>query len=228
MPLSRSTGGRSRCLRRRIAQWSGILLQVAGLSKLGIEINVAEGRLNMLQVTKLAIKDVRILEYDIKEDNRGISQRYSSKRELEKVGIFTEFVEEILYCSRKKGTLYGIHFQNHPKAQTKLLYCTRGRGLDYAVDLRKDSKTYKEWVCVELSPENRKQIYIPAGFGHAFVSLEDDTHVVIKIDNYFDSALQRAITYNDVDLDINFAVSDPILSEQDQNAPSLKDSDCNL
>jgi len=182
----------------------------------------------MLKVTKLAIEDVWVLEYAIKEDNRGTSFRYSSKKELAKVGIFTEFVEEILYCPRKKGTLYGIHFQNHPKAQTKLLFCTKGRGLDFAVDLRRNSKTYKKWVCIELNPDNKKQIYIPAGFGHAFLSLEDDTHVVIKIDNYFDPGLQRAISYSDAELDIDFKVSDPILSEQDQKAPSLKDSDCNL
>lgn len=182
----------------------------------------------MLKVTKLEIEDVLVLEYEVKEDNRGFSHRNFSKRELEKAGIDTEFVEEILYCPMKQGTLYGIHFQNHPKAQTKLLYCTKGRGLDFAVDLRKNSNTYKKWVCVELSPENRKQIYIPVGFGHAFLSLEDNTNVVFKIDNYFDSKLQRAITFEDVELNINFGISNPILSEQDKNASTLKDSDCNL
>lgn len=182
----------------------------------------------MLKVTKLDIKDVLVLEYEVKEDNRGVSHRFFSKRELECVGIHTEFVEEILYCPSKKGTLFGIHFQNHPKAQTKLLYCTKGRGLDFAVDLRRNSKTYKKWVCVELSSENRKQIYIPQGFGHAFLTLEDDTNVVIKIDNYFDSSLQRAITYTDTELNIEFNISEPILSEQDKNAPVLKDCDCNL
>ena len=182
----------------------------------------------MLKVVKLSIEAVWILEYAVKEDNRGISYRYTSKRELEKVGIYTEFVEEILYCPRKKGTLYGIHFQNHPKAQTKLLFCTKGKGLDFAVDLRKNSKTYKKWVCVELTAENRKQLYIRAGFGHAFLSLEDDTHVVMKIDHYFDPGLQRAISYTDAELDIDFKISKPILSEQDRKAPLLKDSDCNL
>jgi len=182
----------------------------------------------MLNVTTLAIEDVWILEYAPKEDNRGVSVRYASKRELEAAGIHTEFVEEILYAVRKRGTLYGVHFQNHPKPQTKLLFCTQGRGLDVAVDLRKDSATYKQWVSVELSAENRKQIYIPAGFGHAFLSLEDDTHVVIKIDAYFDPALERAITYDDPEIGIDWDVSDPILSEQDRNAPLLRDSDCNL
>lgn len=182
----------------------------------------------MINVTQLVLKEVLVLEYDSKEDNRGTSYRLFSKRELEDVGIFTEFVEEILYSSVKKETLYGIHFQNHPKAQAKLLFCTKGRGLDFAVDLRHDSKTYKKWACMELSPQNKKQIYIPAGFGHAFLSLESDTNVVMRIDNYFDSALSRAITYADVELNINFNVLNPILSEQDKNAPTLIDCDCNL
>lgn len=182
----------------------------------------------MLKVTQLDLKEVLVLEYDSQEDNRGTSYKQFSKKELENVGIFTEFIEEILYSPSKKGTLYGIHFQNHPKAQTKLLYCTKGRGLDFAVDLRHDSRTYKKWVCVELSPQNRRQIYIPAGFGHAFLSLENDSHVVMKIDNYFDSALSRAISYADVELNINFNVLNPILSENDKKAPMLTNSDCNL
>jgi len=124
--------------------------------------------------------------------------------------------------------LYGIHFQNHPKVQTKLLFCIKGRGLDFAIDLRQNSATYKKWVSVELSAQNRNQIYIPAGFGNAFLSLEDDTQIVMRIDNYFDAALSRTITYADRELNIAFDVLKPILSEQDKNAPTLMNSDCNL
>lgn len=182
----------------------------------------------MLKVTRLSIEDVLVLEYTASRDNRGASYKNFSKRELEEAGIFTEFVEEMLYCPEKKGTLYGVHFQNHPKAQTKLLYCTKGRGLDFAVDLRRGSKTYKQWVCVELSPENKKQVYVPAGFGHAFLSLEDDTNVVMRIDQYFDPALSRAVTFDDAELQIDFPISNPILSERDSKAPTLKNCDCNL
>jgi len=182
----------------------------------------------MLKVSKLAIEDVKILEYEIFEDNRGTKQANYSKREFDKVGIFTEFVEEFVYISEKKRTLYGIHFQNHPKAQTKLLYCIKGRGRDFAVDLRKGSQTYKQWVSVELSAENRKQIFIPVGFDHAFLSLEDDTHIVFRIDKYFDPKLQRAISYADEEINLDFKVTDPVLSKQDQTAPLLRDSDCNM
>ena len=182
----------------------------------------------MIRVTPTEMPEVIILEYEVYKDIRGIKYNHYSKRELERLGIFTDFLEETLYCPEKKGTLYGIHLQNHPKAQTKLLYCTKGRGLDFAVDLRRNSNTYKKWVSVELSAQNRRQIYIPAGFGHAFLSLEDDTHIVFRIDNYFDPDLQRSIFYKDPDLKIPFNIETPILSQQDIDAPFLKDSDCNL
>ncbi len=113
-------------------------------------------------------------------------------------------------------------------AQAKLLYCIKGRGLDFAVDLRRGSPTYKQWVFVELSSENRKQVYIPTGFGHAFLSLEDNTEVVMKIDNEFHPDYRRAIMYNDPELNLQFPVDKPVLSEMDNHAPLLKDSDCNL
>jgi dTDP-4-dehydrorhamnose 3,5-epimerase len=181
----------------------------------------------VLNVTQTEIQDVFILEYDQRHDPRGSVFPNYSKRELEAHGLVAEFVEEYLYCPSKKGTLYGIHFQNHPKAQTKVIACTQGRGLDYTIDLRPTSPTYKQWVCVELSPENRRQMYIPKGCGHAFVTVEDQTHIIYRIDEYADPALQRAITYTDPDLNIPFDVEHPVLSEQDANAPYFKDSDCN-
>ncbi len=182
----------------------------------------------MLKSTPTKLKEVLVLEYDSGLDNRGSSHKIFSKRELTEAGITTEFIEETIYCPSAKGTIYGIHFQNHPMAQAKLLYCIKGRGLDFAVDLRRDSQTYKEWICVEISPENRKQIYIPSGFGHAFLSLEDNTEVVMKIDNEFHPDYRRAIMYNDPELNLQFPVDKPVLSEMDRHAPCLKDSDCNL
>lgn len=181
----------------------------------------------MLKVTPTELPEVLILEYEPKDDARGPVYKNFSREELELKGIHTEFMEEYLYCPIKKGTLYGIHFQNNPKAQIKLVYCTKGKALDFAVDLRKHSMTYKQWACVELSPENRRQLYIPRGFGHALLTLEDDTHIVFRIDEYFDPALSRAISYKDEDLNIPFEILEPVLSQQDKNAPLLKDSDCN-
>jgi dTDP-4-dehydrorhamnose 3,5-epimerase len=182
----------------------------------------------MLRVTQTALSEVLILEYDNHLELRGNTYANFSKRELDSLGIRDDFAEENVYCPQKAGTLYGIHYQNNPMAQVKLLYCTKGRGLDFAVDLRKNSKTYKQWICVELSSENRKQIYIPKGFGHAFLSLEDNTHVVMKIDNYFQPEYRRGIAWNDPELNIAFPVDNPILAQHDIEAPFLKDSDCNF
>lgn len=182
----------------------------------------------MIKVIPTRLQDVMILEYGCSEDNRGLSYSTLSKKDLYEVGIMTEFIQENIYCPNKKGTLYGIHFQNNPMAQTKLLYCIEGRGLDYSVDLRKNSKTYKQWVCVELSAENKRQVYVPKGFGHAFLSMEDNTKVVMRIDNYFHQDYRRGIAWNDTELGIDFPVEKPILSKVDEIAPLLRDSDCIL
>ncbi len=182
----------------------------------------------MLKVIRTRLAEVMVLEYDMAQDNRGSSHKIFSRQELKEAGIAVEFIEETIYCPTKKGTLYGIHYQNHPMAQTKLLYCIKGRGLDFAIDLRRRSKTYKQWVCVELSPQNRKQLYIPAGFGHAFLSVEDNTEVVMKIDRCFYPDYRRAIAYHDSELNVDFPVENPILSDMDSHAPFLKDSSCNL
>jgi dTDP-4-dehydrorhamnose 3,5-epimerase len=185
------------------------------------------GGVNMkIESTKL--KDVKIIEYERKYDNRGFSYSLYCKKELEQAGIYFEYVEERVYSSEKAGTLYGIHFQNNPKPQAKLLYCIKGRGIDYAVDLRKTSSTYLQWIGVELSAENRKQIYIPKGFGHAFVSLEDNTMNVMRFDEPFDSNLSRQIAYNDPVIAMKYPVSNPVLAPHDRNAPLLADSDLNL
>lgn len=182
----------------------------------------------MLKATQTDLPEVIILEYDNIIETRGYSYSNFSKRELVEAGIEVDFIEENVYCPKVAGTLYGIHFQNNPMAQSKLLYCSKGRGLDFAVDLRRASKTYKRWVCVELSAENRKQIYIPKGFGHAFLSLEDDTNVVMKIDHYFSQEHRRGIAWNDPDLNILYPINKPVLAQHDVEAPFLKDSDCNL
>lgn len=182
----------------------------------------------VLQVLETELKEVKILEYACKEDNRGLKFSNYSEKELLENGIDVHFIEENVYCPIKSGTLYGIHFQNNPVAQTKLLYCIEGRGIDYAIDLRKDSPQYLKWISVELSKENRRQILIPKGFGHAFISLEDNTKVVMRIDEYFDNKYSRQIAWNDSQIAIQYPVKNPILAQHDIDAPKLRDSDCNL
>ena len=182
----------------------------------------------MLKVTSFKLSEILLLHYPVNQDNRSVFHKIFSKEELLQAGIANEFIEEIIYHTFKKNTLYGVHFQNHPKPQTKLVCCTRGRILDCAVDLRKTSPTYKQWISVELSAGDGKQMYIPSGFGHATLTLEDNTTISMRIDCCFDSLLSRSICYNDPDLCLPFNVSNPVLSDQDFSAPQLVNSDCNL
>jgi dTDP-4-dehydrorhamnose 3,5-epimerase and related enzymes len=181
-----------------------------------------------MNIESTRLKEVKVIEYDQKYDNRGFSYSIYNKNELEQAGIHFEYREERVYFSEKAGTLYGIHFQNNPKAQAKLLYCIKGRGIDYAVDLRKNSSTYLQWIAVEISAENRKQIYIPKGFGHVFISLEDNTMNVMRYDEPFDTNYSRQIAYNDPVIGIEYPISNVILAPHDVNAPLLVDSDLNL
>lgn len=182
----------------------------------------------MLKVETTELDGVKILHWTTWQDNRGVKLYTYSEKELLKANINFKCVEDALYKIEKKNTLYGIHFQNNPKPHAKLVYCLKGRGNDFVVDLRKKSPTYKKWIKIPLDSKHNKQVYVPAGFGHAFLSTEDDTHLVFRIDEYFDEKLSRSISYKDSDLNINFNIDNPILSLRDSEAPFLKDSDCNL
>jgi len=174
------------------------------------------------------IQGLFIIEPDVFGDNRGWFMESYNKEKFAENGIETVFCQDNHSFSSKKGTVRGIHFQNEPYAQTKLVRCTKGAILDVAVDLRKKSPTYKKWVSVELSAENKKQLYIPKGFGHAFLALSDDVEVEYKVDAYYSKMHDRSIRFDDPELSINWPNINYILSEKDLKAPLLKDSDVNF
>lgn len=181
-----------------------------------------------MKLTELDIPEVKIIEPDVFEDYRGYYMESYSKRTLAKFGIDDVFVQDNHFYSIKKGTIRGIHFQNNPHAQSKLLRCTRGAILDVAVDLRKDSPTYKKYVSVVLTAENKKQIYIPRGFGHCAMSLTDEVEGQYKVDDFYYPEYDRAIAWNDPDIGIDWGTDQFIVSEKDRKAPLLKDSDVNF
>ena len=110
-------------------------------------------------------------------------------------------------------------------AQAKLVRCARGAVLDVAVDLRPKSAGYKRWVAVELSAENRRQLLIPRGFGHAFLTLTDDVEFLYKADNFYAPEAEGGIRWDDPELGVDWGVTDPVLSEKDRTAPWLKDAE---
>ncbi|OUP70239.1 dTDP-4-dehydrorhamnose 3,5-epimerase [Anaerotruncus colihominis] len=170
------------------------------------------------------LKGVYIVEPKVFGDHRGFFMESYSQRAFEEAGLFYNFVQDNHSSSTVKGTLRGIHFQRGEKAQAKLVRCARGAVLDVAVDLRPASPTYKQWVAVELSEENKRQLLIPRGFGHGFVTLMDHVEFLYKADNYYAPEADGGIRWNDPEIGVDWGVVEPILSEKDKNAPFLKDA----
>lgn len=181
-----------------------------------------------MQITELKLPGVKLIEPTYFEDFRGYYCETYSKRTLHEYGIDDQFVQDNHFLSLKRGTIRGIHFQNDPYAQSKLIRCTQGSLLDIAVDLRKGSPTYKKWEAVILSAENRKQLYIPKGFGHVCMSLVDNTEGQYKVDAFYAPEYDRAIAWNDPEIGIEWPEIKPVVSPKDQRAPKLSESDVNF
>jgi len=181
-----------------------------------------------MKVEKTAIAGVLIIEPQVFGDERGWFTEVYSKIKFNELGITADFVQDNHSYSAVKGTLRGLHYQINPKAQAKMIRCSRGKVLDVAVDLRKGSSTYKRWVAVELSADNKRQLFVPKGFAHGFLTLSDDVEVQYKVDQYYAPECDRSIRYDDPEIRVEWGISKPILSEKDRKAPMLADADLNF
>ncbi len=177
-----------------------------------------------MQVVSTAIGDVKIIYPDIHRDGRGYFAETYSKERYSAAGIDVEFVQDNESCS-SRGVLRGLHWQSGSFAQAKLVRVVRGAVWDVAVDIRKDSPTFGQSVSCELTAENGRQFFIPRGFAHGFVVLEDDTLFSYKCDNFYNHASERGLKYDDPVLGINWPWPgrDYLLSEKDKKHPLLKD-----
>lgn len=178
-----------------------------------------------MKVVSTEIEDLFIIEPQVFGDSRGWFMESWSQKKMEEAGLFYNFVQDNHSFSALKGTLRGLHFQKGSSSQAKLVRCVKGAVLDVAVDLRKNSKTYKKWVGCVLSEENKKQFLIPRGFAHGFLTLTDNVEFVYKADNYYDPQADRNIIWNDEEINIDWGIENPILSEKDKKAPKLSESD---
>lgn len=181
-----------------------------------------------MNIVKTEIEDVLIVEPKVFGDHRGWFTETYSKEKFKELGIDIDFIQDNHSLSAQKGTLRGLHFQLNPKAQTKLVRCTKGRIFDVAVDIREGSPTYKKWVAVELSEENKKQLLVPKGFAHGFITLTDNVEVQYKVDEYYSPENDRGIRFDDPDINVDWGIDSPILSDKDLNAPMLSESDANF
>ena len=177
-----------------------------------------------MKITESELNGVYIVEPKVFGDIRGFFMESWSKRAFEAMGLSYDFVQDNHSLSLEKGTLRGIHFQRGEKAQAKLVRCVKGAVLDVAVDLRPSSPLYKKWVAIELSAENKRQLLIPRGFGHGFLTLTDDVEFLYKVDNPYTPEADGGICWNDPDLGVNWGIEAPILSEKDRKFPSLRDA----
>ena len=158
-------------------------------------------------------------------DHRGFFSESWNRRVLEAAGLdLPEFVQDNHSMSHEVGTLRGLHFQAPPHAQGKLVRCGRGRLFDVAVDIRKGSPTYGQWIGEELSFENGRQLWIPAGFLHGFVTREPDTEIIYKCTDHYAPDCDGAVRWDSCGIDWGLN-GGPILSEKDTNAPQLADFD---
>jgi len=175
-----------------------------------------------MEIVKTKIPDLYIIKPRVFEDNRGYFFESYNKNAFLINGIDQNFVQDNESKS-SKGVLRGLHFQKTPFAQGKLVRVMQGAVLDVAVDLRKSSPTYGEWVAVELNHDNKWMYWIPPGFAHGFVTLEDNTVFFYKCTNVYNKESEGSILWNDPDLNIDWKVTNPILSEKDLVSPLFKD-----
>lgn len=177
-----------------------------------------------MTATPLALSGVYLLEPAVHADARGWFYEMYSEAALADLGIAAKFVQDTRSYSAQKGTLRGLHCQAEPKAQGKLFSCTRGEILDVAVDVRANSPTYMQWVSARLSAENKRQLWIPRGCLHGFLTLTDDVEVFYKVDEYYARAQDRTVRWDDPAFGIDWGTASPVLSEKDAGAPLWKDA----
>ncbi|HEX3026043.1 MAG TPA: dTDP-4-dehydrorhamnose 3,5-epimerase [Clostridia bacterium] len=181
-----------------------------------------------MKLIQTKLEGVMIVEPQVFGDHRGWFTETWSKAKLSQLGLDVEFVQDNHSFSAQKGTLRGLHFQKNPKSQTKLLRCTAGTILDVAVDVRKGSPNYKKWVGVELSAENHRQLFIPKGFLHGFLTLTDNVEVQYKVDEYYAPECDGSVRFDDPAIGVEWGIGQPVLSQKDLDAPLLKDSAVNF
>jgi dTDP-4-dehydrorhamnose 3,5-epimerase len=177
-----------------------------------------------MKFTETGIQGLYLIEPKIWVDDRGHFYESYNKKLFDEAGIHTSFVQDNQSLSQK-GTLRGLHAQKEPYSQGKLVRVVRGKVLDVAVDIRRNSATYGRHIAVELSSENHRMLWVPPGFLHGFVTLEDHTIFIYKVSNFYNKASEIGVRWDDVDLGIDWGIdpSEIILSDKDKELPSFRE-----
>ena len=178
-----------------------------------------------MNVFDTKLRDVKIIEPDVFEDERGFFMKSYSEEKYKKIGIDFNFVQDNHSLSVETCVVRGLHFQRGDAAQTKLICVVTGEVLDVVVDLRKGSPTYGQWESFILSEHNRRQLLVPRGFAHGFATLTPNVNFMYKCDNYYNAEADAGIAFDDKELAIDWQIdlSKAIISDKDRNLPTFKE-----
>ena len=179
----------------------------------------------MLDIQTTALEGVLILTPVRHGDARGFFSESWNRQRMQEAGIDIDFVQDNHSLSAKVGTVRGLHFQSPPHAQAKLVRCGKGALFDVAVDIRKGSPTYGQWIGEELTFENGRQLLIPAGFLHGFVTRVPDTEIIYKCSDYYSPECDGAVRWDSCGVDWDMGGTEALLSDKDVKAPALADFD---
>ncbi len=174
-----------------------------------------------MKFTETKLKGTYIIEPELLTDERGFFARSWCQKEFTERGLNPNLVQCNISFNLKKGTLRGMHYQTKPYEEAKLVRCTTGAIHDVIIDLRPESSTFKQWVAVELTAENRKMLYIPEGIAHGFQTLVDNTEVFYQMSEFYHPDLARGIRWNDPELSLEWPLKEFIISEKDTSYPLL-------
>lgn len=174
--------------------------------------------------TETPLRGAFVIEPEPLGDTRGLFARTWCRREVEAHGLETRIAQCSTSFNKKKGTLRGMHYQSPPCAETKIVRCTRGAMYDVIIDLRPDSPTLTRHFGITLTADNRKMLYVPAGFAHGFQTLEDDTEVFYQISEFYSPEHSRGVRWNDPAFGIRWPDDDRTIVERDRNYPDFRAS----
>lgn len=169
--------------------------------------------------TETKLKGAYIIDVKRLEDERGFFGRSFCQREFEAFGLNTNAVQANVSFNKKRATLRGMHTQLPPYRESKLVRCTRGAIWDAIVDLRPESETFKQWIGVELTADSYRMLFVPEGFGHGFITLEDNTDVTYQVTGFYTPGAERGFRWDDPAFGIQWPIQPEIISDKDQAAP---------
>lgn len=167
------------------------------------------------------LKGAYIIDLERREDARGFFARSFCQREFEAHGLAPVMVQTNVSYNKKRGTLRGMHYQAAPYEEAKLVRCTRGAIYDVIVDVRPHSDTFREWVGVELTPDTGRMLYVPEGFAHGFITLEDETEVTYQVSAFYAPGYERGLRYDDPAIGIVWPIGMQVISEKDGSWPDF-------